>query len=227
MRRTMPANEYEQEFECSFDAAVSGAYYAKEIASLEAKGCITSVPVDPAAPVHTVWDLGIADSMAIWFVQAPRGGSVRLVDYYEASGYGLDHYAAMLKAKGYLYGDHWGPHDLAVREIGTGRSRQDVAAGLGINFRMVPNLRVEDGINAARMLLPRCYFDKDKTAQGLECLRLYREKIDDKRQVSMGPLHDYTSHAADAFRYLAIVIQEPEVEAERVRESATEFSWMG
>jgi len=227
MRRTMPDNEYQQEFECSFDAAVTGAYYAKEIADLESRGQITEVPYDPACQVQTVWDLGIADSMAIWFVQAPRGGSVRVIDYYEASGFGLDHYAEVLRNKPYKYGDHWGPHDLAVREIGTGRSRIETALQLGIRFRTVPNLRVEDGISAARLLLPRCYFDKARTATGLECLRLYREKIDEKRGVSMGPLHDYTSHAADAFRYLALVIQEPIIREEESRGRPVEFGWMG
>jgi phage terminase large subunit len=226
LRRSMPPNEYEQEMECSFDAATTGAYYAQEIAKAESEGRITAVPYDPACEVQTFWDLGIADSMSIWFAQAPRGGSIRFIDYYEASGYGLDHYAQVLRDRGYVYGQHWGPHDLQVREIGTGRSRIETAASLGISFKTVPNQSVADGINAARLLLPRCYFDRAKTAQGLECLRQYREKRDEKRDVSMGPLHDFTSHAADAFRYAALAIQEPILERAKNQRRAYSAGWM-
>jgi phage terminase large subunit len=208
LKRTMPANEYEQEMECSFDAAITGAYYAKDLERAEADGRITTVPYDPMVPVNTAWDLGIADSMAITFYQAPRGGSVRIIDYYEASGHGLDHYAGVLDKRGYKYGKHYGPHDLAVREIGTGKSRVDVARSLGIPFTVLPALRVEDGINAARMLIPRCVFDRKKCELLLEALRQYREKVDEKLNVSKGPLHDWTSHAADSFRYLALALRE-------------------
>lgn len=208
LRRSMPENEFLQEFECSFDAAITGAYYAKMIGDAEIDGRVTTVPYDPVMQVHTAWDLGIADNMSIIFYQAPKGGSVRVIDHYTASGNGFDHYAAMLDRKGYKYGKHHGPHDLAVREIGTGKSRIEVARTLGIRFETVQNIRIEDGINAARMLLPRCYFDKAKTATLLDSLRQYREKVDDKRNVSLGPLHDWTSHDADAFRYMAVGLQE-------------------
>lgn len=203
LRKSMPANEYDQEFECSFDAAITGAYYAEELRRLEANGCICPVPYDPAYMVHTAWDLGISDSMSIWFFQI-AGREIRVIDYYEASGYGLDHYAEMLRSKGYKYGQHFGPHDIEVREIGTGKSRREVAQGMGINFDVLPNLPVKDGIDAARMTLPRCVFDAKRTAIGIDALRQYREKVDEKRQISMGPLHDWTSHAADSFRYLAV-----------------------
>jgi hypothetical protein len=215
LRRSMPANEYEQEFECSFDAAITGAYYAEAIRKLEANGAICAVPYDPMFRVHTVWDLGISDSMSIWFFQI-AGREIRVIDYYEAAGFGLDHYAAMLQTKGYSYGQHFGPHDIEVREIGTGKSRREVAAGMGLNFDVLPNLPVKDGIDAARMTIPRCVFDAKKTAIGLDALRQYREKVDDKRMVSMGPLHDWTSHAADSFRYLAISLSR-----------ITENSWGG
>lgn len=209
LRKSMPENEYLQEFECSFDAAITGAFYARLIEDAEKDGRIRDdVAYDPVLPVNTAWDLGIADSMAIVFYQAPRGGSIRVIDYYEGAGKGLDFYAAMLQQKGYRYGKHYGPHDLAVREIGTGKSRIEVARSLGLNFETVANIRVEDGINAVRMLIPRVYFHKTKAALLIDALRQYREKIDDKRQVSLGPLHDWTSHAADAFRYLAISVQE-------------------
>lgn len=209
LKRGMPENEYLQEFECSFDAAITGAYYAGMIEEAERDGRITDeCRYDPLLPVHTAWDLGIADLMSIIFYQASRGGSIRIIDHYRASGYGLDHYAAMLDKRGYKYGKHYGPHDLAVREIGTGKSRIEVARSLGLAFQTVPNIRVEDGINAGRMLLPRCYFNRTKCAGLLDALRQYREKVDEKRNISMGPLHDWASHDADAFRYLAVSLQE-------------------
>lgn len=208
LKRTMPENEYEQEMECSFDAAITGAYYAKPIEAAEQDGRIGAVPYDPLLPVNTAWDLGIEDKTAIVFWQSLRGGSLRVIDYYEASGHGLDHYAAMLDRRGYKYGTHFGPHDIAVRELGTGKSRIEVARGLGVNFRVLPNLRVEDGINAVRMMLPRCWFDAKRCELLVESLRQYREKIDEKRQVSMGPLHDATSHAADCVRYMAIALRD-------------------
>jgi phage terminase large subunit len=203
LRRAMPPNEYAQEFECSFDAAITGAYYADELTRLDETGRLTKVPYDPMFQVHTAWDLGISDSMSIWFYQV-AGREIRIIDYYEASGYGLDHYAAKLKERSYNYGQHFAPHDIAVRELGTGKSRLEVAAGLGIRFDIVTNIPVADGINAARMTIPRCVFDAAKCSLGIDALRQYRERIDDKRQVSMGPLHDWTSHAADSFRYLAV-----------------------
>ena len=219
----MTADQFAQEFECSFEAAIQGAYYAKDLQAADADGRITEVPVDPATPVHTAWDLGVADSTTIIFFQSPRGGSVRIVDAYEASGHGLDHYVRVVKDRAYSYGDHWAPHDIEVRELGTGRSRLETAAGLGIRFRITPNLPVQDGINAARMLIPRAWFDKRRCAGLLDALRQYREKIDDKRQVSLGPLHDWTSHYADAFRYLAVANQEQQPAR---KAHATEINWM-
>jgi hypothetical protein len=210
LKRTMPENEYEQEMECSFDAAITGAYYAKLMDAAEKEGRITDVPYEPMLPVHTAWDLGISDSMAITFWQQPKGGSLRVIDYHEESGYGLDHYARLLDGKGYKYGKHHGPHDLAVREVGTGRSRVDVARSLGITFRVLPQWRVEDGINAVRMMLPRAMFDRKRCAQLIEHLRQYRVKFDEKRQVSMGPLHDHTSHGADSVRYMAMALRDEE-----------------
>lgn len=203
LRRSMPVNEYEQEFECSFDAAITGAYYAEAIRRLETAGGVCAVPYDPMFRVHTVWDLGISDSMSIWFYQVV-GREIRVIDYYEAAGHGLEHYASMLTQKGYSYGQHFGPHDIEVREIGTGKSRREVAMGMGLRFDVLANLPVKDGIDAARMTIPRCVFDAKKTAIGLDALRQYREKVDEKRGISLGPLHDWSSHAADAFRYLAL-----------------------
>lgn len=210
-RASMTEEQYQQEFECSFTAAIIGAYYAKQIADNEDAGKITRVPYDPSLPVHTAWDLGMNDSTAIWFAQIFRGGAVNVIDYYESSGVGLDHYADVLRQKEYYYGDHLAPHDIEVRELGSGKSRLETAYNLGIRFRVIPKMKIADGINAARMMLPKCYFDDDKCAVGLECLKQYRQDWDDKRQIFRNhPRHDFTSHAADAFRYLAVGLQNRE-----------------
>lgn len=224
LRRSMPENEYQQEFECSFDAAITGAYFAKELRDAESQGRVSGVPYDPMLKVNTAWDLGISDSMSIWFWQQV-GREIRVIDYYEASGHGLDHYARVLQEKGYLYDRHFAPHDIQVRELGNGKSRLEVAAGLGIRFDVVPQIGVKDGIDAARMTIPRCYFDAKRCAIGLDALRQYREKIDDKRGISFGPLHDWTSHAADAFRYLCVALQEY-APAQRTYQPMA-VSWMG
>ena len=210
-RASMTEEQYQQEFECSFTAAIIGAYYAKLLADADDAGKITRVPYDPSLPVHTAWDLGMNDSTAIWFAQIFRGGAVNVIDYYESSGVGLDHYAEVLRQKEYHYGDHLAPHDIEVRELGSGKSRLETAYNLGIRFRVIPKMKIADGINAARMMLPKCYFDDDKCAVGLECLKQYRQDWDDKRQIFRNhPRHDFTSHAADAFRYLAVGLQNRE-----------------
>lgn len=223
LRASMPENEYLQEFECSFDAAITGAYYAKELQAAEDEGRLTSVPFEPMARVQTFWDLGISDSMAIWFAQVV-GREVRVIDYYEAAGHGLDHYARILSEKPYVYERHWAPHDIQVRELGSGRSRLEVAAGLGIRFDITPNISVKDGIDALRMLLPRCWIDARKCATGLEALKAYREKFDEKRGISLGPLHDWSSHASDAARYMAVALQE---QTQTKKPSGRSINWMG
>jgi hypothetical protein len=158
--------------------------------------------------VHTAWDLGINDSTAIWFAQVFRGGSINVIDYYENSGVGLDHYAEVLRQKDYHYGDHLAPHDIEVRELGSGKSRLETAFSLGIRFRVIPKMKIADGINAARMMLPKCFFDREKTYDGLEMLRQYRQEWDERKKVFRDhPRHDYTSHSADAFRYLAVGLE--------------------
>ena len=204
----MTPEQYEQEYECSFTAAIIGAYYGKLLAALDDDNRITRVPYDPGLPVHTAWDLGINDSTAIWFAQVYRGGAVNVIDYYENSGVGLDHYAEVLRKKDYHCGDHLAPHDIEVRELGSGKSRLETAFGLGIRFKVIPKMKIADGINAARMLIPKCYFDREKCAEGLEMLRQYRQEWDDrKRMFRDQPRHDFTSHSADAFRYLALGLE--------------------
>jgi len=207
-RAQMTPEQYEQEYECSFTAAIIGAYYGKLMAEADDEGRITRVPYDPAYPVHTAWDLGVNDSTAIWFAQVFRGGAVNVIDYYENGGVGLDHYADVINRKDYTYGDHLAPHDIEVRELGSGKSRLETAATLGLRFKVVPKMKVADGINAARMLLPKCYFDRDKCVTGIEMLRQYRQEWDERRKMFRDhPRHDFTSHAADAFRYLAVGLE--------------------
>ena len=207
-RAVMSEEEYAQEFECSFDAAIRGAYYSKLLAQAEAEKRIGRVPHDANLLVHTAWDLGIGDATAIWFYQRHRR-ELRLIDYAEASGAGLDHYARLLQAKGYAYGEHVLPHDARVQELGSGKTRVETLTSLGIRPRVLNAHRVEDGINAVRLLLPRCWFDAEKCARGLEALRHYRLEWDDRRQAFRErPLHDWSSHAADAFRYLAMGLRE-------------------
>jgi hypothetical protein len=206
-RRNMSDDQYAQEFECSFDAAIVGAYYGKELARAEEEGRISRVPYDPVSPVITAWDLGMGDSTAIWFAQQ-IGREVRLIDYYESQGMGLDHYVRVLNEKKYLYGDHILPHDASVRELGTGKSRLETLFSLGIRARVLPNQSVDDGINAARLLIARSWFDSEKCKYGIEALKQYRAEWDEKRKVQKPrPLHDWTSHCADAFRYLALGIR--------------------
>lgn len=206
-RKVMSDDEYAQEYECSFDAAVRGAYYAKEINEAEngEPSRITSVPHDPRLITHTAWDLGMADSTVIWFIQT-LGRETRFIDCIKGEGVGLDWYVAQLQNRGWLYGNHYLPHDVEVRELGTGKSRKEVLEGLGLNgIRVVPNIPVADGIQAVRMLLPTCWFDAGKCKEGLEALRMYRREWDDKRQeFRTNPLHDWTSHFADAARYFAV-----------------------
>lgn len=212
MRRVMSEDEAEQELECSFSAAILGAYYARLLhaAEQEQPSRIGRVPYEPKLPVSTAWDLGIGDDTAIWFVQQ-NGREVWVIDYYENRGVGLDHYAKVLREKPYSYNRHILPHDVEVRELGSGKTRLEVLRSLGVGLiEVLPRLaagaanEVDDGIQAVRTLLPRCWFDASRCMLGLEALRHYRREYDDERKVfSDRPLHDWTSHAADAFRYLA------------------------
>lgn len=207
-RRAMSDDQYSQEYLCSFDAAVIGAYFGKLLDEAQSAGRIRSVPYEPALPVETWWDLGVGDSTAIWFVQRDRR-EIRVIDFYEMTGEGLPHYAKVLQAKPYVYGRHIAPHDIAVRELGSGRSRQEIAEDLGIRFDVAPRLSVDDGINAVRLTLPLCWFDAEKCAQGLEALRQYRKDWDDRLKTFRDrPRHDWTSHAADAFRTGCVTAEE-------------------
>lgn len=207
-KQDMTPEQYAQEFECSFDAAITGAYFGKELAEAERKGQITSVEHDPNLPVHTAWDLGIGDSTAIWLFQVLRD-EIRVFDHYENHGQPIGHYASVLAAKGHKYETDWVPHDARVRELGTGRTRVETMKSLGLRPRIVPDHKLMDGINAARLTIPRCWFDADRCKNGIEALRQYQTEFDTKtRAFKDTPKHDWTSHTADAFRYLAMAWRE-------------------
>ena len=210
-RKTMSEDQYMQEFECSWNANVPGAIYGKELEVAQAEGKITKVPYDPSVKVDTWWDLGVGDSTAIWFTQNV-GRAVHVIDFYEARNEGLPHYCKVLVDRKYLYGTHNAPHDIEVRELGSGKSRREVAWDLGLNFRVVPKLPVEDGIHAAQMLIPRLWIDRDACKDGLEALRQYHRAYNERtRSFRATPVHDWTSHAADAFRYFAVGLRENRV----------------
>jgi len=196
--------EYPSTPDEAFRASVDGAYYGALMARAREEGRIGHVAYDDSLPVYTFWDLGISDSMAIWFAQLV-GQEVRLIDYLEDTGKGLPHYVAELRRRPYVYGGHWAPQDIRVRELGTGVSRWETARELGIEFDLVPAHQVPDGIDAARSMLLRCWFDARACRRGIEALEAYRAEWDEKGQCfKPRPVHDWSSHAADAFRYLAV-----------------------
>jgi hypothetical protein len=209
IKQVMTKEEFEQEFLCAWNASVRGAYYADEIAAAREEKRITQVPHDSGALVDTWWDLGMDDMTSIWFTQ-DAGREIHVIDYYENADHGFEHYRDMLdrrkKERGYRYGRHIGPHDLSVRELGTGRSRLDAARSLGLNFEAAPRVRKkEDGISAVRRILGVCWFDEKNCQRGLECLENYRKKWDDERKTYRDkPEHDQYSHGADAFQTLAL-----------------------
>ena len=202
LRSEMQPEEFEQELCVSFASPNSGSYYGKLMDQLERDGRVTRVPHDPAMPVITAWDLGVHDSTAIWFAQITKAGEWRIIDYIEDSGAGLDHYARLMQPKQYLYDRHLLPHDAKVKELGSGHSRIETFAKLGLRpYRVVRQHSVADGINAVRMVLPRCWFDAERCAKGIHALRHYRRSWNEEAQAwRASPVHDHASHGAAAFR---------------------------
>lgn len=195
-----------QEYYCSFEGARVGAYYGTIINQLQRDGRITDVPYDTALDVHTFWDLGYSDDTTIWFAQIHRG-QVRVIDCYANHGKDIPHYIDVLKAKRYRYAPwHWLPHDARAKTLGAnGRSTEQQINEGGYKTRIAPNLAVQDGIQAVRATLPLCWFDEQRTKDGLEALRQYQREYDDNMQdFKDHPKHDWSSHYADAFRMLAV-----------------------
>jgi hypothetical protein len=208
--KSMSQDQYLQEFECDFESAIQGAYFGKEMRQLTDQGRITQVDYDPMFKVNTAWDLGYSDDTAIWFFQVIHG-EIRLLDYHYSNGQPVAFYAGVIESReverGYEYGYHYLPHDARAKTLASNRS---VIEQLGDklpmkSLRIVPNLGLQDGIQASRLALTRAWFDH-KCADGIECLRQYQREYDEDKKVFRDkPRHDWTSHGADAFRYLSIV----------------------
>jgi hypothetical protein len=214
-RAQISEDQFLQEYECSFEASILGAYYGTDLRQAEDDGRITDVPYDPAIPVHTAWDLGYRDDTAIWWYQVVRN-EIHLIDFFAISGANIDEIAKIIKEKPYKYGKHQLPHDAKAKTLAAqGKSViEQLAEHLGINnMAIVPDLGVQDGIQAVRQCLPMCWFDKTKCSDGLEALRQYQREYDeDKKAFRASPRHDWTSHPSDAFRMMAVVWRlEPKV----------------
>ena len=206
-RKEMGEDKYNQEFECSFNAAVEGSYYGQIINTIEEKGHITRIERDDLCRSFVAWDLGMGDSTCLWVAQLV-GKEVRLIDCVENHGVGLDWYVNWLKENRYEHYDQYLPHDVEVRELGTGKSRKEMLQESGLQITVAPRLSVADGIQAVRRLLPRCWFDP-KTKNGLNAIRNYRREFNERQGVYYEkPLHDWASHYSDSFRYLAITLDE-------------------
>lgn len=196
----------QQEYYVSFTAAVQGAYYWKQYDEAERKGRFGNVPYDPSVPVFTVWDLGVSDAMAIGFYQLV-GQEVHKIDYYEASNEGLPHFVKVLQDRDYVYAKHFAPHDIKARELTTGKTRLETAKALGITFEVVPQIGVQNGIDAARLLFSRLWVDKEKCKEWLKLIPQYTKEYDEENKIFKDtPHHDWTSHGADEFRYAGVII---------------------
>jgi len=206
-RAQLAEDQYLQEYECSFEAAIIGAIWGTEMRKVAEEGRITKVENQIEVKTHTAWDLGHTDDTAIWWYQV-IAGEIHIVDFFALSGGTIEEFVSKIKEKPYNYGKHYLPHDARARTLASGGKSviEQMAAHLGINnLAIVPSLTVQDGIQAVRMALPRCWFDAEKCADGIEALRQYQREYDeDKKAFRQTPKHDWTSHPADAMRMLAI-----------------------
>jgi phage terminase large subunit len=206
---------------------VNGAIFAKEVTMAELEGRICNVPYDATKPVHAVFDLGWADQTAVWLLQFV-GQETRLLRYFEDSQQTISYYMAKLQSFGYVYDTIWLPHDAKAKSLGTGKSIEEIVRATGMKVQILDRVPVADSINAARTIFSRCYFDRQNTEEGLQCLRHYRYDVDpDTKMFSAKPLHDEYSHGADAFRYIGLMINEPrKAQPQRANQRAP-ASWMG
>lgn len=197
---------FEQEYLCSWNASIKGAFYGKRLAAMRSEGRIGRVPHDPTLPVITAWDLGMRDSTAIWFMQI-CGAEVRAIDYVEYQNTGLPEIIRLISKKPYNYETNIGPHDLKVREFGSGVSRIETALKLGVHFQVAKNIPLMDGIDATRSMLDKMLIDEVKCKQGISALSMYRSEYDEiKRVTSSAPVHDWAEHGASALRYFAVAM---------------------
>lgn len=215
-KKSMTENQFEQEFECSFDAAIFGAIYAKDLGAMRKAGRVRAVPCEPTKLVNTYWDLGRGDATSIWFYQN-IGGEKRFIDFYEASGEVITHYLSVLRSKGYNYDTLWLPHDADHKLLSSDMSIAEICRKNGFRVAIVPNLPLSEGINAARLLLSVCYFDAERCVPGLEALQAYQwdynQRLD---ELKPSPLHNWASHAADAFRYAGVASRVEKPKAKQI-----------
>lgn len=211
--KSMTQDQYLQEFECDFESAIVGAYYGKEMRLLTDQGRITKVEYDPMYKVNTAWDLGYTDSTSIWWYQVIHG-EIRVLEHHSSNGQSVPFYTGLIQSKDYDYGIHWLPHDARAKTLSSGGKSiiEQLSAKIPLeSMKIVPNLSLQDGIQASRMALQRAWFDSDKCMEGIECLRQYQREYDEDKKVFRDrPRHDWTSHSADAFRYLSIAWREEE-----------------
>lgn len=206
---------------------VDGAIFAKEVTMAELEGRICNVPYDATKPVHAVFDLGWADQTACWILQFV-GQETRLLRYFEDSQQTMSFYLAKLQSFGYLYDTIWLPHDAKAKSLGTGKSIEEIVRATGYKVQVLDRVPVADSINAARTIFNRCYFDRQNTEEGLQCLRHYRYDVDaETKMFSAKPLHCEYSHGADAFRYIGLMINEPRKAAPQRANQRAPASWMG
>lgn len=196
--------QFDQEYLCSFNAAILGAFYAREMLAVRNEKRIKPLVPHPRYPVHAAWDIGVRDDTSIWWFQS-YGGRLYILDCYTNSGAGVDHYAEICHSKPFKRGIDFVPHDAKVKEWGTGKTRVETMRQLNLNPQLVPNATKLDGINAVRKSLPLCVFDPKCEDTGIAALEQYRREWDDDRKTfRANEVHDWTSHLSDAFRYLAM-----------------------
>lgn len=202
----MLQSEYDQEWYLSPSAAIKGAYYGKLLEDAIKAKRVGVVPYDPALLVYDVWDLGKGPRMSVGMFQR-FGRSIQMIDYHQGTeNDGIPQIVATLKQRPYVWGKHFAPHDIRSTEIGTGKTRLETAEGLRWPFEIVPSMNVDDGINAGRLLFPRLWIDEVKCQQFIDAIGQYRQEWDEKRGMFRDtPLHDWTSHPADMYRYAAVV----------------------
>lgn len=207
-RAGMRENLIQQEYYVSFEAAVENAVWADEVYACRNGGRVTRVPWDARTPVDTYWDIGWDDATAIWFVQQFRN-EIRLVDYYEGRLAGIEHYVKVLRDKPYIYGRHLHPHDSGSKLMASGgKSMQEMAWECGLSVEVAPRLTKEEQIQHARSVFNRCWFDEDRCAKGFDALSSYHFGFDEaKRVLSRSPVHDWSSHASDAFMLMACNVE--------------------
>jgi len=227
---SLPPGLREQWLDGSWDDMdIEGAYYIKQMNVAAKAGRITDVPIEPTLKTFSYWDLGMADATSIWVIQA-HGNELRAVAYYENSGEGLRHYVNWLHdlrdTHDFVFEGHYFPHDIRVRELSTGQSREVALRKMGINVRMVPNKGLMDGIEAGRNIIGRVWFDAENCKDGIKCLKNYRKEFDEKHNVfKEKPLHDWASHGADAWRYFALSWNDQLGKQDRRQSHGTSNDW--